>query len=105
MSDENEFDELLERVASMMHLSPEGLLRSLGFGLPVDDTTLAVMRLHDCESVWLDLEALSSVNNSDKMLASPIRVLGHLTLVQAIAQGKALEAKRYLRTISGGQNN
>ena len=41
---------------------------------------------------------------ADHMKATPIRLLGHRTLLEVVRDGEAAKAMRYLQTLSSGQN-
>jgi hypothetical protein len=63
-------------------------------------------RLGDFNRVFIALLELQSdaVRAAFHMKNTPIRVLGQRTLFQAVKDGDANKALRYLQTISGGQN-
>ena len=96
---------MMDRLASILDVTPDRLACLLKINPLYDDMRDVVDKLESCEEVWISINQLSSSNNLAKMIELPVRSLGGLTLIEAVAVGKSDEAKRYLQTISGGQNN
>jgi hypothetical protein len=111
----------LFREPGKTYLSPTRFASTLEVDLPTLANALGVhvntMRLHPASARTQDrlrdyarvFTSLVSVNSDLKSTAfhmknTPIRVLGHRTLFEAVRDGDTAKAMRYLDTISFGQN-
>lgn len=100
----------LHSVAKALEMEPTELADALR--LPADvvrQTTVSdevQHRLHEVRAAFLVTAELheSDADAAQHFRLTPIRVLGHRTMLQTVADGDLEKVLRYLRTISGGQN-